>query len=345
MTCDQTQPLLDAFADGELGWGNSWRVRRHLAGCANCTAELAEIQCLGSRVHAWNDVSAPAGLEARLAATLPRVPSLVVRRPFPMRRAAVGLAGLAAASAVFVWLVPGQPGRPTIAFADVEQAMQQVKTVSWQIEEEGNGNSKMTFTNWLRRDPPAIATTDFQMMPSDNIGLIKNLIDGRGGFSLSKDRCEVNSALKVSAKQRVEKQIQGLTEFPQTQPASASSGQFQTTITNPREGLVSVNGQNEVRFDRDFKTVYKMSRGRSAYRKGHNIIWADLKTHRVVRIETHIIKDTTGIKPFQTLIQDHFRYNQASPKGVFDWSPPPGEVTAFQGRKTIYYAQPMPSNK
>ena len=74
MTCDQTQPLLEAFADGELGWGTAWRVRRHLAGCEACAAELAEIRRLDARVRAWRDMPAPAHLQSQIAAALPPAP-------------------------------------------------------------------------------------------------------------------------------------------------------------------------------------------------------------------------------------------------------------------------------
>ena len=332
MTCDQTQPLLDAFADRELGWGTAGRVRRHLAACPACAAELAETRCLDSRVRAWRDVPAPAGLQSRIAAALPSAPSLSAPyRPVTAHRVAVGFAGVAAASAACVWLLPGQPGRPTVAFAEVEQAMQKVKTISWKVEEQASDrpnhkseDKSLTFTNWLRRDPPAIATTDFEMTPAHDFNLIKNLIDARGSFSLSKGECDVRPVLKVPVQERVERQIHSLTQFPQNVSLSEAKGQVQTTATNLHQAYVGVNGQRRVRFDRDVKTVWTMDDGHTTHRLAHVSIWADPGTHRIIRIEAHITEDTTGIRPFLTMIQDHFRYDQTPPKGTFDWSPPAG---------------------
>ena len=332
MTCDQIQPLLDAFAAHDLGWGTAWRVCRHLAACPACTAELAEIHRLDSRVRAWRDAPAPAGLQSRIAAALPSAPPVSAprRRPATARRVAVGLVGMAAAGAAFFWLTPGQPGRPTIAYADVERAMQNVQTASWRIEETSDrpdhkpGNTRLTFTSWVRRDPPAIATTDFEMTPPHGFNLIKSLTDIRGAFTLSKGECDVNPMLEISAQQRVEMQIHGLTQFPQATPSSEFWGQAKTTTTNFQQRYATVNGQSQIRFDRDVKTVWKMSERHTEYRVAHVVTWADPESHRIIRIEAYISEDTTGVRPFLTMTQDHFRYNQTPPRGTFDWTPPAG---------------------
>lgn len=330
MTCDQIQPLLDAFADGELEWGTAWRIRHHLAECSACALELAELRQIATQVRAWRDVTAPAGLQGRLAAALASALPAVThppRHPHIMRRTAVGLIGIAAVAAAFFWLTPGQPGRPRIAFADVERAMQQVKTVSWKTEEQtpsipgqrSKDTILFTFTYWLRRNPPAIATTGLEV-----VGMIKTLIDARGAFSLSKDECDVTSMTNNPIRRTVEKQILNFTEFPQ--PASSSSVyQGQTTTTNFRQSSVVLNGQNEVRFDRDVKTVW-IGKGRTDYQLSHVITWADPETHRIIRNEAYFSKDTPRGRTFRpyVIIQDHFRYDQTPPKGTFDWSPPAG---------------------
>ena len=228
-------------------------------------------------------------------------------------------------------LFPGQPGRPTIAFADVEQAMQQVETLSWETEERTDNRpgqkfegTNLTFINWLRRDPPAIAMTDFNWTPSHDFDIDKTLMDVRGALSLSKRECFAVPLLKVSVKQRVERQIRGLTQFPQNTPPSEAKAQVQTTATNLHQTYVSVNGQRQARFDRDVMTVWTLDDGHTTHRLVHVTTWADPETHRIVRIEAHVSEDTTGIRPFSTMIQDHFQYNQTPPKGTFDWSPPAG---------------------
>ncbi len=335
MTCDQTQTCLEAFAGGELGWGMAWRIRRHLAGCAACAAQLAETRHLDSRVRAWRDVPTPAGLGDRIAAALPPplpVSALPNRRVHVTRRAAVGLAGIAAAAAAFFWLLPGQPGRPTIAFADVEQAMQQVQTVSWVAEAEvydkpdlKTGTLKVAVINWLRRDPPAVASTGADVTPSHNSNGVKTLNDARGQFFLTKDQCTVLPGPNDLIRQTVENQIRSFTRFPQAAPSSAFGRRVQTTPTNFRQISVVLNGQDQVRFDRDIKTVW-IWKGRTDYQLSHVSTWADPETHRVTRNESHVSEDTRmgrSFKPY-IVIEDQFRYDQTPPKGTFDWSPPVG---------------------
>ena len=336
MTCEQTQPLLEAFADNDLGWGTAHRVRRHLAGCAGCASELAEVRRLDARVRVWREVPAPAGLGDRVADALESAPpASVSRRPLVVRRTAVGLAGLAAALVAFFWIIPGQPGRPTIAFADVEQAMQQVQTVSWTTEVQADNAQdhkpdgvKITYTNWLRRNPAAVAMTDFVYPISfSNIPIrnpIKTLLDGRGSFALYKDGCDVRPVLKVSAQQRVETQIKGLTQLQQASPSSIIRGQAQTTITGFQQRHVVVDGQGQFRFDRDVRTTWTAGDGHTTYRLIHVIDWADSVTHRITRIEVHVAEDTALPGAFKLLVMDHFLYNQPPPPGTFDWSPPPG---------------------
>lgn len=60
MTCDLKQ--LDLMADGELRPWNAWRLRRHIAHCPTCAAELAAVQHLTQRARAWRSISVPAGL-------------------------------------------------------------------------------------------------------------------------------------------------------------------------------------------------------------------------------------------------------------------------------------------
>ena len=334
MTCDQIQPLLEAFAGHDLSPLTRWRIRPHLTQCPTCTAELAESVALTARVRDWQNVPAPAGLEARIAALLPAAAPAPARPP--LRRAAVGLAGLAAALAAAFWLVPGQPGRPTVAFAEVEQAMQNVQTVSWHFTAQMNDKAgdkskpvKLTYTNWLRRIPAASATTDYQSAPDTYFDVVENLPmktlkDDRGYFLLSKSGYTVISA-SIPASQVITRQIESLTQFPQATIASSSSvGGGKTTVTSFHQENVVVDGQNQIRFDRDIKTVWPEVNGKNTHRLVHVIDWVSVDTYRLVRVEIHLTEDTTGIQPFITLVQDQFQYNTPPPPGVFDWSPPPG---------------------
>ncbi len=313
MTCDQTQPLLEAFADGELGWGAGWRIRRHLAACPACAAEVAETRRLDSRVRAWRDVSAPAGLQGRLAAALVSAPSASLpRRPAVARRAAVGLAGVAAAAVAFFWLLPGQPGRPAPVMADVEQVMQQAQTVSYDFDThwydaQGRATPEMAFSNrnWLRRIPAASAQYDAIMHEW-------NLYDARGYVGYSQ---RLNNYLEKppeeDIEQSVKKQMRRLTEPPTDAEkllAGAQPWQWQETTIDGRSCVVFTQ-------DADHNT--------------RTTIWVDAQTLHIIRIE--LVSDPPlNVAPnlhkavVMRMVIDNFHYNETPPPGVFDWSPPAG---------------------
>ena len=337
MTCDQIQPLLEAFAGHDLSPLTRWRIRRHLTQCPACTAELAESVALTTRVRAWQNVPAPAGLEARIAAALPAVAPIPARPP--LRRAAVGLAGLAAALAAAVWLVPGQPGRPTVAFAEVEQAMQNVQIVSWRTTQHiqhkpGDSVETLAFTTWVRRHPAAIAFTDFVTSPGlqSEMGgnlTLKSLTDSRGYYDLT-EKDGVVAATHTPASQIATHQINQMVTRQikiLTQPAQITdslTGQVKTVMTNFYQRNVIVDGDKQIRFDRDFKTT-KLETDPEKFQVAYHITeWVNPATHRLVRLELRYMKDTTTAKPFTTMVEDHFQYNTPLPPGVFDWSPPPG---------------------
>ena len=319
MTCDQVWPLLEAFTAHELGWGTAWRVRRHLAACPACASELAATRVLDNHVRAWRDVSAPAGLQSRIAAAL--LPVTTPRRPVAARRIAAGFAGVVAASAVFFWLVPGQPGRPNIAFADVEQAMQRVRTASYNMNTQiqdaqghpfAEGTSK-SLQIWLRRTPAADAYLDRTMLE-------RHLLDNRGGLDYSRKKdLYLKSPLKVSIAQQVEtmlRQLMGpMTDAPDPVPGPSQHW----TMTPWQQKKVTLNGNPSLKFTR---TVFRTEGQRQGVT--HINIWVDAGTLHVVHIED--FGDAMWMAPGyqERAVIDNFRYNEPPPPGVFDWSPPPG---------------------
>ncbi len=336
MTCDQIQPLLDAFTAHELGWGTAWRVRRHLAACPACTAELAEIHRLDSRVRAWRDVPAPAHLQSRIAAALPSAPPVSAprRRPVTARRVAVGLVGMAAAGAAFFWLTPGQPGRPTMAFADVEQAMEQVQTVSWDetmmFYRAGHPveRSASRWTKWLRRNPPALASNGgFQDVRFQDVedarGDLTRIAPGRYVVFKLRDRRDGSIATKVEA------HIREITQPQNAQPPIGhgllGAGADRVEFSPTRQRHVTLDGQDRILFTRD-QDMISVSRDKSENHSYFHIkVWADPITHRVVRIEAHSPDGGGKTGPDEmVLTRNNFHYNQTPPPGVFDWSPPLG---------------------
>ena len=75
MNCDEARPLVDASVDRELSAADEWRVREHLAGCAQCRREAQAVQAISKATKSAAYYRAPEGLAARIAAALPPVAS------------------------------------------------------------------------------------------------------------------------------------------------------------------------------------------------------------------------------------------------------------------------------
>lgn len=71
MNCDEARPLVDASVDRELCAADEWRVREHLAGCAQCRQAAANVEAISRLTRAAPYHRAPDGLAARIAAALP----------------------------------------------------------------------------------------------------------------------------------------------------------------------------------------------------------------------------------------------------------------------------------
>ncbi len=338
MNCTQAQTLLDAYADHALPAWQTVRVRRHLAGCPACTAQLADLQRLSASVYAWHDASAPAALQGRIAAALPQTASAPTP-PRPRRiarRVAVSLAGVAAAIGAGFWLLPGHPTQPTLAFADVERAMQQVQTVSWKdysIFTDVNwrplsDQKPSDGVTWLRRNPAAVAI----------IGLpygSKSLYDKRGSLDCTaQGNCFVRPSGKQAEKYLVEgmeERIKRLTQEPVEQSSDPHESVY-NTVTKPQQQLVTLDGQKSILFTFDNEIVVRkfVLHGRVTMPESHRFqqhcIWVNPTSHLVTRMEARDWGDKASgpFKQHQIIINSDFRYNQAPPPGVFDWSPPPG---------------------
>ncbi len=293
MTCDQIQLLLEAFADRQLGWGTAWRVRRHLVGCGLCAAEMAEIQAMTSRVRVWRDVSAPAGLEDRIAAALPSsVAPSPARFSVASRRAAVGLAGATAAVAAFFWLVPGQPGRPTIAYADVQRAMLNVKIMGWTEEEtfyysDGRVRKHNVRKVWVSTNPPMLADIRFptvsqphqtQSLENEHGVAERNL---NGQYIIRDDQHKVADEVRDALLQR------------------ARTMDFLATLGSKMR--TTLNGQSVVKFANNFSYICPYPAAPPGLLPQHDVVavrrdifWIDSRTHRIVQSEIHA---TTQGKP------------------------------------------------
>ncbi len=321
MTCDQTQLLLDAYADHALSAWQAYRVRRHLAGCAVCTAQLADIQRLSASVHVWRDTSAPVALQGRIAAALPMIALTPPRDRRIVRRTAVGLAGVAAIIVGF-WLLPGHPAQPTFAYADVERAMASVNVMAWTGETTIYGKHGVITQHhvahiWMRRNPLAVATVTLPE-PSQPRGS-QTLEDERGHLDiLPNGKCVVlpgrttvfgTVAAYTSLFTRPLRMLEGGKLGEQ-----GRSGELEQTTLNSKPALkvtLSWHIPNELR----------------------TTLWIDPVTKHVIQMEA---RSTANGASVYTDSDTQMRYDEIPPLGVFDVVPLPGARAIDQRTLRVY---------
>ena len=114
MTCDEARIMLHALLDGELDAGHAREVEAHIAGCPDCAAEFAAQREM-QRMITESDLryAAPAGLRARIEASLPK-PQLQPTRRSVLRGFAMGSAVSALAASGVVALVLRQDDQQRI---------------------------------------------------------------------------------------------------------------------------------------------------------------------------------------------------------------------------------------
>lgn len=115
MNCDEARPLVHASVDRELSAADEWRVREHLAGCAQCRSVAANVEAISRMTRAAPYHRAPEGLAARIVAALPPAQVRQTESP-PMTQGNVQGTAPARSDAWRRWLhglwpLPGMRGR------------------------------------------------------------------------------------------------------------------------------------------------------------------------------------------------------------------------------------------
>jgi anti-sigma factor RsiW len=109
MNCQEAMAMLPAYSDGELDAVRSAEMEKHCLGCEECGKERAALAALRARIRSEVPYyTAPASLQARVAAAVARAPNESSAASRPTRErwrwlSAGALAGCAAT--VFAWFL------------------------------------------------------------------------------------------------------------------------------------------------------------------------------------------------------------------------------------------------
>src|SRR5689334_7224388 len=108
MSCNDIQPLIHGYIDGELDLVKSLEVEQHMKDCPACTRAYNNHQALRSAISSASLYSdAPADLRKRVRSAVRRESRSEARGPlFSWRWLAIGGPLVAAASALIISLVP-----------------------------------------------------------------------------------------------------------------------------------------------------------------------------------------------------------------------------------------------
>ncbi len=319
---------LSDYTDGALPLLQTARVRRHLRRCECCTRDVAALQRLNHNARLLYTDAVPAVL------------------PSPVRLRRVGLrpllaAGVAAVAAA-VWFAPEMPGRQRVAFADVENAMRQVKTVHWQgysflFHPNGKPDGHDEIEVWVRMKPRAVASRfrrhPLQTSPrnpptQDQISLITDqravVRDQFGDWSRSKRR-------------NGEPTVQQLIDNVVFSPSRPGGTLDQRRDHVPWQSTGTADGLMY------FKRITHYTVPREGnFPRILQEVWADPRTYRLTRrVNTYYWTGTERIPGRKPLVrpkervaivmtESNFRYNEPLPAERFQLQPPPDAKVAEQ---------------
>lgn len=331
MTCETARPQLEAFYDRELTVWRAWSLRRHLAGCPACAAQVHSLRRLDTLL-------ATADPARRAAVTTPFL------LPFRRMRLSLALTGSIAASlltlALLLWL-PGQPGRPTIAFADVEQAMQNVQTAAWSETDtfydrsDGSKTNTLVTQAWVRLNPPAYAR---RILPTQVLtDYDRSLTNDQGRITYSsRSRKYMIDRTNTTPGPEMQRQVHNLILGQVLAPTSAAirvpSRNAFAVISPWQMDTDRVGGRRLLRFRRTVRPRPITSVVKPSMRAApiDETVWADPRTHFVARVERRIYDAWHPERLLQVAVLAEYRYNVTPPPGVFDLTPPPGAKVLVQ---------------
>ena len=164
MTCENNEPLLHAYFDGELDLVRSVEFEEHLKTCADCAGKLHEQQILRQSLRSSNLYEpSPESLQSRIRATLPG--DKVHRKLIPMwRRSAIQWSVVAAAFVIAVFLgvraIPNIVGRRHTSLIAQEIVASNIRSLQpghlFDVQSTDQHTVKPWFDGKLDFSPPVV---------------------------------------------------------------------------------------------------------------------------------------------------------------------------------------------
>lgn len=299
--CDRTQQRLNALTDCELSPWVAAGVRRHLKSCESCRADYLLIQNISSQFREWRETSVPEHLSPRIANAVAH--SAVTAEPAPAiarRLRWQPYAALAGAAAITLGLalMPINPPRSTVTFAQVQQAMQKVATASWTMDITADSpslsrwheNTHRVERVWVQEYPPII------IRQVKNGGIMVWNEEGFQRYKVSRGHYKlIDHRSSHGVADNVETMLRKLTE----RPGDVEHSAIGETAGVWQQRAAEISGRAAIRYTR---TVF-LSNGHSHRTRSTDeaspsrnpvdkrtylrteTVWADPKTKRLLRSE------------------------------------------------------------
>jgi hypothetical protein len=276
------------------------------------------------------------------------------RVPAVRRWAFGGVAAAVAIGGIAFFALPGTPGQPTVAFAQVEAAMAQVRTATWTetvseslaLYPDGRYEIRLrpqTATVWARLEPPTIARrTTAEVRHIANATETYQISNRKGQLSYNRFASGIPASpmLGPTAEQTPQERVHSLILF--NRPIGAN-GNDEWIEKQPYESQrikreawksqsIIWNGQNALRFENRFTIEDKNPKDTTKRWKQSGeewVFWVDPKTYRILRREIKTLYSYGDRKVFLHRNNENFVYDRTPPQGIFDIKPPVGIQYSF----------------
>ena len=347
------------YAAGDV---SSWRrraIERHSADCSDCAAIRSEVDALFQQTQtAFRAAMPPSELDEHIwRKTAARRDAATPRRLPLLRGLAFGAVMTACLAGGVALLLPGSPGHPAVAFAQVERAMSEIQTATWTDTmtsewNKGTGKDKKTwkwyqerpakFENWVQFDPPRYSLRQVRQTgeTQDSESHFHEISDGKYTlFTNSQDHHYMRSDAPpndlwpdASPEEAMRREVLFPRDLP---PVPGAETQDKTRKwrkierTPWRQSADRLSNRDVLKFSSRITEIAQMPNNKPWRRTTDTTIWVDPTSYRILRRESHSIPVLGGGVEWRR-ISENFRYNETPPPGTMEIAPPPvGEPYDF----------------